>query len=164
MAQPKIESVGRSYRPLPIWFWTRIRLRLIARSDRRAGLPLGLGPTTTPLLHELVARHDDVCEAERTSALADVEAMEIRLGEIPTELRALQAMLDLRTAEAEQAAVPLTEAQLALRFAGEDHLPGTATEQRRRLTHERAAEAALAAQLAAQRELDTTLAEQARLR
>jgi hypothetical protein len=160
----KIESVEQKYRAMPIWFWTRIQLRLIARQDRRAGLPLGLGPDTTPLLHELVARHDDVCEAERTSALADVEAMEIRLGEIPTELRALQAMVDLRTAEAELAAVPLTEVQLELRFAGEGHLPASVTEQRRRSTHERAAEAALAAQLAAQRELDTTLAEQARLR
>jgi hypothetical protein len=164
MSQPKVRPVGQRYRALPIWFWTRIQLRLIARSDRRAGLPLGLGPDTTPLLHELVARHDDVCEAERTSALADVAAMEIRLAEIPTELHALHAMLALRTAEAESAAAPLTDAQLALRFAGEDHLPVTVSEQRRRLTHERAAAAALAAQLAAQRELDTTLAEQAHLR
>lgn len=164
MSESKIETVGRRYRALPIYWPTRIRLRLIARQDRRAGLPLGLGPETTPLLHELVARHDDVCEAERTNALAYVEALQIRLSEIQTELRALQAMLDLRTQAAERAAVPLTAAELVLRFAGEEHLPESVTQLRRTITHQRAAEAALAAQLAAQQDLDSTLAEQAQLR
>jgi hypothetical protein len=163
-ALTRSERFDRRYRSLRIWWPTSLRLRWIARTDRRAGLPLGLGPETTPLLHELVARHDDVCEHERTSCLAYVEALEIRLSEIQTELRSLQTMLDVRTEAAERAAVPPTEAQLGMRFAGEEHLSTSVTRHRRVQTHQRAADAASAARLDAQRALDATLGEQAQLR
>lgn len=164
MSQSKAERVDREYRALPVFWPTRLRLRLIARSDRRAGLPLGLGPETTPLLHELAARHDDVCEHERTSALADVEAWAVRLSEVQIELASLQAMLDVRTVAAVRAAQGPTEAELDVRLAGEEHLDSSVTRQRRMLTHRRAADAATAARAAAQQAFDAALTEQAQLR
>lgn len=155
--------VDRPYRSLRVYWPTSIRLRWIARVDRRGGLPLGLSPATTPILHELITWHDDVCEHERTSCLADVEAIQVRLSEIGIELRALQRQVESLAAAAERAAVPLTEDQLSVRLAGEHNLAETVTRRRRSTTHQLAADAARDLLLAARHDLDTTLAEQAQL-
>ena len=79
MTRSRNVRVGRRYQALPIHWPTRLRLRLAARADRRTGLPLGLSPDTTPVLQDLLARHDDACERERAAYLTDVAPLAVRL-------------------------------------------------------------------------------------
>ncbi|MCW2534686.1 MAG: hypothetical protein JWQ26_385 [Modestobacter sp.] len=156
--------VDRPYRALPVSVPTRIALRWHARADRRAGLPLGMAPDSTPVLQSLTARHGEACERERTRFVADVRPIDVRLGRLEAELPSLRAMLDDRSAEVARATVPLTEHQLTRRLAGEQGLPAALVRQRRQTTHDRALEVARAAQLTAQRTVDELLSEQAQLR
>ena len=156
--------VDRPYRALPVSVPTRIALRWHARADRRAGLPLGMAPDSTPVLQSLTARHGEACERERTRFVADVRPIDVRLGRLEAELPSLVATLEDRTAEAVRAAAPLTEQQLTRRLVGEQDLPETLVRQRRQTAHDRAAEAAQAARLAAQHAVDALLGEQAQLR
>jgi hypothetical protein len=155
--------VDRSHRALRISWPTRLALGWHARADRRAGLPLGLGTDTTPVLQSLAARHGEACERERTRFVADVRPIEVRLGRLDAELPSLRAALDDRSADVARAAVPLTEHQLTRRLAGEQDLPAALVRQRRQATHDRALESARAAQLAAQQAVDAVLGEQAQL-
>jgi hypothetical protein len=155
--------VDRSHRALRISWPTRLALGWHARADRRAGLPLGLGTDTTPVLQSLAARHGEACERERTRFLADVRPIDVRLGRLDAELPALRAMLDDRSAAVARATVPLTEHQLSRRLAGEHDLPAALIRQRRQATHDRALGVARAEQLTAQRAVDALLGEQAQL-
>src|SRR3954447_15375 len=56
------ERVDRPYRALRISWATRAALRWHARADGGAGLPLGMGDLTTPVLQDLAARLGDACE------------------------------------------------------------------------------------------------------
>lgn len=163
ITRSETERVDRPYRALPVSLPVRIALQLHARADRRAGLPLGMGSATTPVLQALTARHGDACERERTRFLADVRPINVRLGLLDAELPSLRATLDDRMADATCAAVPLTEQQLTRRLAGEQDLPETLIRQRRQTTHDRAIKASRAAQLAAQQAVDALLSEQAQL-
>jgi hypothetical protein len=153
--------VDAAYRSLRVFWWTRWRLQWSARSDRRAGLPVGLTAHTTPIIRGLVARRDDVCERERAAYTAAVEPIEVRLAEIAAELPALHRNLEQRTREAAERARPLPAERLAVRRAGEENLSELLVRQRRETEHRRVADAARAAQEQTQRQLDATLAEHA---
>lgn len=153
----------RSYRSLPVYWPTRWRLLWAARSDRRAGLPLGLSPTTTPLLRALVARHDDVCERERNRYFSEIELVVVRLATIEVELPAVERALPDLIQAALRAAKPRTDDELSVRRAGELDLPDEIIRQRREREHRRAAEKAESARAEAQRRLDDLRAEQSRL-
>ena len=155
--------MGARYRALPVYWPTRIRLRLHARADRRAGLPLGMDPATTPVLQDLLARHGDACERERTWYLADVEPLAVQLGRLEAELVPLRATVAARTADAARLSVPLPGPELTRRLAGEQHLPETLVRQRRQTEHARRVAAAAAAVAQAQRAVDDVLAAQAQL-
>jgi hypothetical protein len=159
----KVEGFDKSYRSLRIFWPVRWRLRWAARTDRRAGLPIGLTSDTTPVLRDLVARRDDACEHERTRYFAAVRAFDVRLAQIDAELISLQRMLAHCRDGAVRAAVPPTEDHLSLRYAGEQDLPRELIRQRRMAEHKRLADAAEAAQHDAQRRVDATLAEEAQL-
>ncbi|TQN42125.1 hypothetical protein FHU33_1519 [Blastococcus colisei] len=159
----KAERFDASYRSLPVYWPVRWRLLWIARSDRRAGLPIGLSAETTPALRDLVARRDDACEHERTRYYAHVRPIDVRLAEIDTELVALKRTLAEKAEAAVRAAVPPSEEELVRRKAGERDLPPELVRQRRVLEHQRIADAAREAELDAQRRLDATLAEEAEL-
>jgi hypothetical protein len=159
----KAERFDKSYRSLPIYFPVRWRLRWAARTDRRAGLPIGLSSDTTPVLRDLVARRDDACEHERTRYFAAVKPFDVRLAQIDAELISLQRLLAQRRDEATRAAAIPTEDDLSLRYAGEQDLAPELIRQRRMTEHKRLADAAEAAQHDAQRRLDATLAEEAQL-
>ena len=153
----------KSNRPARIYWPTRWRLLWSARSDRRAGLPIGLSVDTTPVLRGLVARRDDACERERTCYFSDVRSADVRLAQIEAELPARRRQLDQNTTEARRLSANPTEKQLTLRHAGEHGLPAELIRQRREKEHQRLADAALAAQVDAQRRLDFLLSEQAQL-
>jgi hypothetical protein len=155
--------VDRSFRSLRIYWPTRWRLLWLARTDRRAGLPLGLSADTTPVLRDLVARRDDACEHERTRYFAEVRPFDVRLAQLDAEIAALRRSLDDLTSEASRAAVPPTDRQLSLRYAGERELSGELVRQRRTTEHKRVADAARDAQADAQRRLDALLREQAEI-
>lgn len=157
----KPERVDTSYRSLPVYWPTRWRLLWSARTDRRAGLPIGLSADTTPVLRDLVARRDDACEHERTRYFAEVRPFDVRLAQLDSELVALRRSLDDLTSEASRAAVAPTDRQLSLRYAGERELSGELVRQRRTTEHKRIADAAHEAQADAQRRLDALLREQA---
>ncbi|MDK3256569.1 hypothetical protein [Blastococcus capsensis] len=159
----KGERFDPSYRSLPVFWPVRWRLMWIARSDRRAGLPIGLNADTTPVLRDLVARRDDACEHERTQYYADIRAIDVRLAEIDSQLTALQRDLAVRTEAAIRAAVRPTEQELTRRKPGERDVPVELVRERRATEHRRIADAAKAAQLEAQLRLDATLAEEAQL-
>jgi hypothetical protein len=156
--------LDRPYRALRISWPTRIALRWHARADRRAGLPLGMGIDTTPVLQALAARHGEACERERTRFVTDVRPIDVRLGRLEAELPSQVTALEERTADAFRVATPLTGQQLTRRLAGEQDLPEALVRQRRQATHDRAVEAAQAARLAAQQAVDGLLGEQAQLR
>ncbi|MCU1613504.1 MAG: hypothetical protein JWO98_1044 [Frankiales bacterium] len=159
----KAERFDKSYRALRIYWPTRWRLQLAARTDRRAGLPIGLSSDTTPVLRDLVARRDDACEHERTRYPTAVQPLNVRLAQLDADVASLERMLEERTAEAVRATAAPTERQLALRHAGEQDLPAALVRQRRETDHRRLAEAATAAQADAQQRLDATRGEHAQL-
>ena len=159
----KPERYDTSYRSLRIYWPMRWRLLWSARSDRRAGLPIGLSADTTPVLRDLVARRDDACEHERTRYFDAVKPLDVRLAQIDAELISLQRLVAERTDEALRAGVAPTEQQLSLRYAGEQGLAPELVRQRRMTEHERRADAAREAQDDAQHRLDAALAEEAQL-
>lgn len=156
-------SIGRwdaSYRSLRVTWRDRWRLWRCACSDRRAGLPLGLHAGTTPLLRELVARHDEACEAERQVYLAARHRLVVRLAELIAGEPALVRIVDTRAADvaaARGAEVPRS------RKAGEEPLPEALVRSRRLAEHRRTVDAAVAAHEEAQRRLDAAVAEQSHL-
>jgi hypothetical protein len=154
----------RRYRAQRINWPTSIRLRRQARADRRAGLPLGLRPETTPVLQGLVGRHDEVGEREWTRFLVETEHLAVRLAQVDAELPAARARLEARAGDVARTSVPPTAEQLSLRQAGEHALPETLVRQRRQKAHDRAAAAAVAAHAEARRDVDALEGEQAQLR
>ncbi|MGY1680677.1 hypothetical protein [Geodermatophilus sp. SYSU D01176] len=164
MALTGAQRIDRRYRTLRIPWSTRLRLRWYARADRRAGLPVGVGVASTPVLAELVAEYGEACERQRTACLVDTDPADVRLGQIDAELRTLRATLERQAADVERVAQPPAPAWLARRYPGEENLPESATRERRAVTHQRSVAAARAAQAETQRRLDDVLAEQAHLR
>ncbi len=163
MARSSAARVDGRFRALPIWWPTRVRLRLHARADRRVGLPLGMGPDTTPVLQDLVARHGDACERERIRYLADVEPLAVQLGRLEAELATLRATLAERSADHARTAVALTQEQLTRRLPGERDLPESLVRQRRQTEYDRRVAAARAARDGAQVALDAALERRADL-
>jgi multidrug efflux pump subunit AcrA (membrane-fusion protein) len=157
------ELFDRRFRALRVYWPTSTRLRWQASADRRAGLPLGLNPGTTPVLQGLVARHDDACERERTRFHVETEPLAVRLRQLEAELPAALAVLAARGADVVSTSVRPTAEQLALRLAGEQDLPAALIRQRRQTTYDRAAAAARAAHERAQQAVDALLGEQAQL-
>jgi hypothetical protein len=155
--------VGGRYHALPVYWPTRIRLRLHAAADRRAGLPIGMDPGTTPVLQDLLARHGDACERERTRYLDEVEPFTVQLGRLAADLPALQAALAARSAEHTRTAVAPTQEQLTRRLAGEQDLPEALVRQRRQLEHDRRVAAAQAALDQAEQAVAAVVAQQAQL-
>ncbi|WP_138758568.1 hypothetical protein [Modestobacter altitudinis] len=158
---PGTELFDRRYRALRVYWPTSARLRWQARVDRRAGLPLGLNPGTTPVLQGLVARHDDACERERTRFHVETAPLAVRLQQIEAELPMARLLLAGRADEVARTSSPPAAEALALRLAGEQGLPTELVRQRRQTTHDRAAAAARAAHEDAQRAVDDLLAEEA---
>jgi hypothetical protein len=163
LRRSRTELFDRRYRALRVYWPTSTRLRWQARADRRAGLPLGMSPATTPVLQGLVARHDDACERERTRFHVETESFAVRLGQIEAELPAARAVLAARAEEVACTSCEPTAAELTLRLAGEHDLPEALVRQRRQTTHDRAATAARAAHGQAQQAVDALLGEQAQL-
>ena len=163
MSRSGTDRTGGRYRALPVHWPTRVRLRLQARADRRAGLPLGLDLGTTPVLQDLLARHGDACERERTRYLADVEPLTVQLVGLEAELAALRATLAARTTEHARTSVALTDEERTRRLAGEQDLPGTLVRQRRQTEHDRRVAAAAAAVEETQRSVDAVLSRRAQL-
>jgi hypothetical protein len=126
----------RRYRAQRINWPTSIRLRRQARADRRAGLPLGLRPETTPVLQGLVGRHDDVGQREWTRFLVETEHLAVRLAQVDAELPAARARLEARAGDVARTSVPPTAEQLSRRQAGEHALPETLVRQRRQTAHD----------------------------
>jgi hypothetical protein len=141
----------------------RWRLLWSARSDRRAGLPIGLSAETTPVLRDLVARRDDACEHERTRYKAAIEPVSVRLAEIEADVVALERQLAERTAEVARTSVKPDESRLSERRAGEQELPVELVRQRRLAEHSREEAAARAAADEIEQRLDRVRAEQAHL-
>jgi hypothetical protein len=158
-----MDHVDRAYRAARVSWRTALRLRWYAKFDRRAGLPVGLSPATTPVLRELSAEYGEVCERERGASLADTDAWTIRLREIEATLRALGETLQSRAQTTELYALPPTEEWLSTRYPGETHLPPSATRERRADAHRRRWNAAHQAQVATRAEMDDLLAERAEL-
>ena len=142
----------------------RWRLLWSARSDRRAGLPIGLDAETTPVLRDLVARRDDACEHERTRYFSTVEPLSVRLAELKMDILALQRQLAERVAEVARAAVKPDGAHLSERRAGEQQVSAQLVRQRRLAEHARREAAARAAAEEVSALLDRTRTEQANLR
>jgi hypothetical protein len=159
----KTEWFDKSYRSLRIYWPVRWRLSWAARTDRRAGLPIGLSSDTTPVLRDLVARRDDACEHERTRYFDAVRSVDVRLAQIDAELISLQRLVAERTEKALRLVEGPTELQLTVRHAGEQGLASELVRQRRMTEYTRLADAAKEAQDDAQRRLDATLAEEAQL-
>lgn len=155
--------LDRRYRALRVYWPTSARLRRQARADRRAGLPLGLSPGTTPTLQGLVARHDGACERERTRFHVETERFAVRLGQIDAELPAALAVLAARALDVARTSVEPTAEELTRRLAGEQDLPAALVRQRRQRTHDRTAAAAQAAHEEAQQAVDALLGEEAQL-
>jgi hypothetical protein len=156
--------VDEAYRALRVPFGTRFKLRWYARADRRAGLPIGLSPETTPVLQQLLAQFGDVSERERTRFFVTVEADAVRLASVTREIGLLREELARRTRGVDQFAAPPREEWLAVRYPGEERLQASAVRGRRSIRHWNAAERARAAQRETQRQLDDALVEQAELR
>ncbi len=159
----KPERFDSSYRSLRIYWPTRWRLLWAARTDRRAGLPIGLTSDSTPVLRDLATRRDDACEHERTRYYASTEPFAVRLAEIQTDLVALERQLAERTVELSRAVVKPEEARLVERRAGERELPVELVRQRRLTEHSRKEAAARAAVQDIEQQLDRARTEQANL-
>ncbi|MGY1712595.1 hypothetical protein ACI8AC_24105 [Geodermatophilus sp. SYSU D00758] len=142
---------------------TCLRLYWAARSDRRAGLPLGLSAATTPILAELVAEYGEVCELERSRYQSTAGPLAVRLEVLDAELVALEAMLAWQAEEADRLAEDPGEEWLSVRYPGEEELGVTRIRARRMATHRRAAEAAQVAHRETEERRDAVRAEQASL-
>jgi hypothetical protein len=134
-----------------------------AQSDRRAGLPIGLNADTSPALRGLVARRNEACEHERTRYLTAVQPLVISLAELDADVASLGRLLRERTAEVARATARPPEEQLTLRHAGEEDLPAALIHRRRATERRRIADAAVAAQVEAQHQLDVVRRECAQL-
>jgi hypothetical protein len=163
VAGPITHEVDVGYRTLRIPLRQRLRLRWYARTDRRAGLPVGLDAATTPVLRELVAQFGDACERERTRYLTDVDGFVVRLGQLEAQLSSLTSALARQADEVQRCMQPPAEEWLALRYPNEDAMTETATRERRAVAHRRQLDRARAVQAGLQRQLDEALAEQADL-
>ncbi|SNS42969.1 hypothetical protein SAMN04488107_2515 [Geodermatophilus saharensis] len=158
------DQVDLGYRTLRIPWRRQLRLRWYARTDRRAGLPVGLDAASTPVLHELVAEFGDACERERTRYLADVDDLVVRSGQVEAQLSALTSALVRQAAEVERCAQPPSEQWLAMRYPNEDAMSPAATRERRAVAHRRQLDRARAAHADLQAQLDAALADQADLK
>jgi hypothetical protein len=156
--------VDAAFRALRVPFRTKLKLRWYARTDRRAGLPIGLSPGTTPVLQQLLAQFGDVAERQRASFFAAVEPTALRLAALAREIELLREELIRRTHEADQLATPPGEEWLGIRYPGEERLDESAVRGRRSIRHWHAAEAARTAQRETQERLDAALVEQAERR
>jgi hypothetical protein len=161
--RPKTARVPRSYRPLHISWSTRWRLESSARTDRRAGLPIGLNSDTTPALRGLVARRNEACEHERTRYLKAVQPLAIRLAQLDADVASLERLLGERAADVDRATARPAERQLTLRHAGEQNLPPALIHRRRETEHRRRADAAIAALADVQQRLDAVRSERAQV-
>ena len=115
----------------------RWRLHRAARTDRRAGLPVGLSADTTPVLAELVALYGHACERERTTYLAAEAELSVRLRRLDAQIDAGRAEVRRRSDEVQRLSHPTSEDWLASRFPGEELLPAVATRTRRAVAHQR---------------------------
>lgn len=157
------ERVDASYRSLRIHWWTRLRLQWSARSDRRAGLPIGLDAASTPVLRDLVTRHDDVCERERAEGCRAIEPIDIRLAHLAEELPALERQLREDASDVKAAEGAYIDAALRTRRAGEQGLPEELVRDRRRRELDGLADAARSRQAQTARRLDAARQETAEL-
>ena len=139
-------------------------MRWYARADRRAGLPVGLGPETTPVLQQLRATFGDVAERERTHFFVAVESDAVRLASVTREIDLLRDELARRTRAVDDLASPPREEWLAVRYPGEQRLEASVVRGRRGIRHWHAAEAARAGQTEVQGRLDAALLQQADLK
>jgi hypothetical protein len=156
--------VDEAYRALRVPIRARLHMRWYARADRRAGLPIGLSPDTTPVLQQLRATFGDVAERERTRFFASVETVAVRLGAVSREIELAREELSRRTQSVEELSLPPAEEWLTLRYPGEDRLDASAVRSRRGTNYLRALNAARDSKMAAQQKLDGCLVEQADLR
>lgn len=161
--RPKAQPFSRLHRALRVYWPTRWRLEVSARSDRRCGLPIGLNANTTPVLRGLVARRDDACEHERTRYLTAVRPLTVRLAQLDADIAAWERLVRERSADVDRATARPAERQLTLRHAGEENLPAALVRRRRETEHRRLADTAIAAHTEAQHRLDTARAEHAQL-
>lgn len=138
-------------RPSPSVSWrSRWQLSRAARSDRRAGLPLGLSAETTPVLGELVALYGHACESERTAYLAADSELDVRLRRLDAQIEAADAEIQRCAAEVRRQSQPTSADWLAIRFPGEELMPEVVTRARRVVAHQRDLARAEAAHHAAQ--------------
>jgi hypothetical protein len=158
------DHVDVAYRSVRIGRLTTLRLRWYARFDRRAGLPVGLSPETTPVLRELTAEYGEVCERERGAFLQTSKAWNVRLRELEAEVAAVSASVEALNRTTTECAAPPTEQWLSIRYPGESHLPESATRARRADAHRAHWQAARNAEAEARRRLEELLAEEAELR
>jgi hypothetical protein len=163
VAASAVQYVDHRYLTVRIPWRTRWRLQWYARSDRRAGLPVGLSAESTPALAELVAEYGEVCERERTRYLTIADRLDVRLGTIATELDTLRATLDRQQQDVVRFDRPPAAEWLSRRYPGEELLADAATRERRAVTAQRSVERARAAVQETQRRLDAVLAERADL-
>jgi hypothetical protein len=152
-----------TYRSLSIYWPERWRLLWHARNDRRAGLPVGVDVASTPVLRDLVTRHDDVCERERADCCSDIEPLDVRLAQLDTQIPALERDVEVYEQEARDAEAAITDRALSLRHAGEQGLAEELVRDRRRRELRRIADAAHARQTEFERRLTATREERAEL-
>ncbi len=162
-ARSSTPAMERPHRSLAAEWRTVLWLWWTARHDRRAGLPVGISAATTPALGDLVARHDDACEHERTRHLADDESVATRLAAIQAGIRPRQARVNELESVVADVTRALTQEDLDTRLYGEEGLPVSLVRQRREAEHRRKAENVRQDLAEAQRELQLDLSERARL-
>ncbi len=143
---------------------TRWRLARAARTDRRAGLPVGLDAATTPVLAEIVARFGYAAERERTAYLADEQFLAVEVHRLESRHRSLGEELRRRTEDVARLRHQTEGSWLEVRYPGEEGLSLAATRTRRSVAHRRALESAEAARSRAQHEVDDVLVDIAALR
>ncbi|MGY1690324.1 hypothetical protein [Geodermatophilus sp. SYSU D01105] len=164
MASTGAQHLDRRYRLVRIPLRTRWRLQWYARSDRRAGLPVGLSADSTPLLSELVAEYREVCEREWTGCLRDNQSREVSIDRIDAELDHLRAALQREANDVSRLSEPLSEDWLSLRYPGEEQLTESAVRRRRIVAHQRAVERARSVVQETQESIDARLSERAELK
>jgi hypothetical protein len=140
-----VERVDRRSPVVRVPLGLRWQLWRAAGQDRRAGLPLGISPATTPMLAELAALYSFACERERSRFLADEAGLTVDLHRLEARLRGLTRAAEERRSRVEQLSHPTGEDWLGTRFPGEGDLPDTVTRARRAVAHRRQVEAAEAA-------------------
>lgn len=139
----------------------RWRLHRAARTDRRAGLPVGLSAGTTPVLAELVALYGHACERERTTYLAAEAELSVRLRRLDAQIDACRAEVRRRADEVQRLSHPTSEDWLTTRYPGEELLPSVATRTRRAVAHQRQLAQAQADHHRAAQQLEDVLGDRA---